>query len=477
MRASPWLSVLVGLCLPLGAGANSDSSRALHFDEVLQSVTAHDPRIRRAVEGLRKAEGKSTEARGAFDPALEGSVGLKTGAYYDLREADAELRQATSLWGSEVYLGYRIGRGLNERWPTYLDNQTLSGGEVRAGVEVPIWRGGLIDEERAQRSKAERLEEAARQGVSSTALSLELAAARAYWGWVSAGRTLEVTRSLLALAEQRDQQLRRRLSAGSIAEFDVQDNERILYERRALLVSAERAFERAQFDLSLFLRDSEGRSTLVDRSRLPELPAPSEEPLSVEDALISRVLSCHPELRRARAELRASEVDVRLSRNQVAPELGGRFEYSRDLGELTGTEQDLTLPGNVFAAGIELSMPLLLRKERGRASAARAEVAQKEADIDFLEDRYEASVRDAASAVRAASERVELTQSVLVTAAALARGERSRFEVGASNLVFVNLREQQAAMAEIQFIEATALAQIERTRWDTTTRVACGSGD
>ena len=49
---------------------------------------------------------------------------------------------------------------------------------------------------------------------------------------------------------------------------------------------------------------------------------------------------------------------MKLRRNELAPELGGRFEYSRNLGELTGTEQDFTLPGNVFKAGLELSMPL-----------------------------------------------------------------------------------------------------------------------
>jgi hypothetical protein len=45
--------------------------------------------------------------------------------------------------------------------------------------------------------------------------------------------------------------------------------------------------------------------------------------------------------------------------------------------------------------------------------------------------------------------------------------------VGSSNLIFVNLREQQAALAEVRYIEAVALAEIERTRWETTTRVTC----
>jgi outer membrane protein TolC len=464
---------LLGSAAVLVAEVNGAYAQPLRLEEVFESVTAHDPRIRQAVEEVRRAEGVSKEARGAFDPRIEGNIGLTTGAYYDLRAADAELRQATSLWGSEVYVGYRVGLGVNERWPTYLDNQTLSGGELRAGIELPIWRGGMIDEPRAMRARALHLEEAARQGASSTALNLELAAAGAYWKWVSAGQKLEVTRALLELAEDRDDQLRRRLAAGSIAEFDVTDNERILLERRALLVSAQRGFEQAGFELSLYLRDETGRPVVPGHARLPKNGLRSSETELAEDAVMSRVLMCHPELESARAELEAVEVDVRLTRNQLAPQLKGFFEYSRDLGELTGTDFDFTLRGNVFKAGFELSMPLLFRDARGRASAARAKVEFRRAGIRLLEDRLSARVRDAASAVRAAEERLELTQQVVGTATELAEGERRRFEVGASNLIFVNLREQQAAMARVQWIDAVAIAEIERVRWETTTQVEC----
>lgn len=469
-----WLIVVVAFLLPATALAGDEGTSPLEFDEVLRSVAAHDPRIRKAIEGLRQAESATTEARGAFDPRLNGNLGLRTGGYYDLRRANVELRQATTLWGSELYFGYRVGLGINERWPTYFEDQTLSGGEVRAGVELPIWRGGLIDEPRAKRARAMHLEDAAGYQLSATELNLELAAAGAYWKWVSAGQKLGVAEALVQLAEERDRQLRRRLAAGSIAEFDVTDNERILLERRAMLVASERAFEQAAFELSLFLRDGQGRSVVPKPNQLPKAPTrtPATEP--VEEMVMQRVLACHPDLLRSRAELKAAEVGIRLTKNQLAPELKGLFEYSRDLGDLTGTDLDFTLPGNVYKAGVKLSMPLPFRAERGRVGVARAKVAQNQAELRFLEDSLSAKVRDAASAVRAAQERVELTAGVVGTAAELAEGERRRFDVGASNLIFVNLREQQAAMAKMQLIEATAIAEIERTRWDTTTRVECG---
>ena len=467
-----WACLIV-LLAPTVSHASDPDGRPLLFEEVAESVKTHDPRIRQSIERLRAAEGDTMAARGAFDPRLDGNGYLLTGGYYDLRVLDSELRQPTTLWGSDVYFGYRIGRGDNQRWPTYRDDQTLSGGEVRAGIAVPIWRGGLIDEERAKRERAINQQDAAGYGLDATELNLELAAARAYWVWVSAGQSRRVAHDLMELAEERDAQLRRRLEAGSIAEFDVLDNERILLERRALLVAAERSFEKAGFELSLFLRDEHGKSVLPGGERLPEQV--ELDPLEgfSEEAAIARVLQCHPELNRARAELQALEVDQRLFRNQLAPELEGYFEYSRDIGELTGTDLDFTLPGNVYTAGLVLSMPLLFRTDRGRAQAANAKVAEQQAEMQFIEDQLRAQTRDAASAVRAAQERATLAVGLVETASALAEGERRRFEVGASNLVFVNLREQQAASARIRLIEATAMAEIEKTRWDTTTDVIC----
>lgn len=464
---------VLGSLTPLVADASEEYRTPLQFEELLRSVDAHDPRIREAVERLRKAESKTMAARGAFDPKLEGDAKLVTGAYYDLRSADVELRQPTTLWGSEIYFGYRVGRGLNERWPTYRDDQTLSGGEVRAGIEVPIWRGGLIDPERAERARAMSLEEAADQALSATKLDLELAAAHAYWTWVSAGQGREVAQGLLQLAEERDAQLRRRLQAGSIAEFDVVDNERILIERQTFLVAAERAFEKATFELSLFFRDANGEPRVVDSERVPDhLAVEPVEGLAVERA-VEQVAMCHPEAREARSVLDAAEVDVKLARNELGPELGAFFEYSRDLGELTNTDLDFTLPGNVYEAGLKLSMPLLFRTERGRADAARAKAAERREALRLVTDQLRARTRDAASAVEAAQERAALTQEVVETAAKLAEGERRRFEAGSSNLIFVNLREQQAAMARVRYIDAVALAEIERTRWETTTRVPC----
>lgn len=478
MKHRAWRStVFVAFVAGIVGGPTANASQPLTFDEVEESVRNHDPRIREAIERLRGAEGNAMSARGAFDPQLSAIGRLLTGGFYDLRRANTELRQATTVWGSEVFVGYRLGLGLNENYPTYYDDETLSGGEIRAGIDLPIWRNGPIDAPRAERKRTRRLEEAAEGSLSSTRLDLRIAAAAAYWDWVAAGQQLQVAQALLALAEERQGALARRLEAGSISEFDLTDNERIVFERKDLLVAAERALQRAAFTLSLFFRDDDGRSVVPPDSRLPgEIAFEPIEP-RVQKTIVDRVLDCHPQVNASRAQLAAAEVELALAKNQVAPNLDARFQVSRDLGDLTGTTQDLTLPGTVYEGAVVFSMPLVLRPERGRLTAARAKVEEERAGLKFVQDQLRAQLSDAASAVDAAQERVGITASVVDVADQLARGERRRFESGASNLIFVNLREQQAATARVRSVEALTLAEIEKVRWETTIDVTCVSDE
>ena len=65
-------------------------------------------------------------------------------------------------------------------------------------------------------------------------------------------------------------------------------------------------------------------------------------------------------------------------------------------------------------------------------------------------------VRDAHAGIVAAYRRVALARAQVEAARALADAERSRFQRGDSTLLFVNIREQAEADAELLEIEALA---------------------
>jgi outer membrane protein TolC len=63
-----------------------------------------------------------------------------------------------------------------------------------------------------------------------------------------------------------------------------------------------------------------------------------------------------------------------------------------------------------------------------------------------MRDRIGAEVRDIHSALRAAIARIDIAVSETELARTLEQGERDRFEHGDSNILFVNLREQERQM-------------------------------
>jgi outer membrane protein TolC len=123
-----------------------------------------------------------------------------------------------------------------------------------------------------------------------------------------------------------------------------------------------------------------------------------------------------------------------------------------------------TLAPTVVELGVTFSMPPWLRKARGKLAATAAKLRVLEQKRAYARDKAVADVRDAFSMLQAARERVELARGAAEAALEVAEGERERFGLGATTVLFVNLREQAAADAEVAVIDALAEAQVAIAR-------------
>ncbi|MCG5055013.1 MAG: TolC family protein [Myxococcales bacterium] len=440
------------------AGALDATTTPLGLDEVLASAERSYPLLVAALLRRDVAEADLLSARGGFDLnwRTRGSVvGL---GYYDYLSVDSLLEQPTPLWGTTVFGGWRLGRG--DIPPYYGNLETNKGGELRAGVSVPILRNGAVDKRRADVRKAELGRTVAEGDIGLFVLDLQRSAAYRYWDWVIAGRRLRIAQDLLTIAEVRDEAVRRRSDLGDVADIDRLDNERAIAERQERVVAAERTLEQAAIALSLFLRDEEGAPVLVSPARLPPaLPDPQEH---LHPNPIERALERRPELKRIQALRKQNQVDVQLAKNQVLPSLDLSLVGSKDVGA--------TVPGRTYldepevVGGVLFEVPLQRRVAKGRLQAAQAALARLTAEEQMARDRITADVRDALSALHAASQRVDLAREQLRLAVKLEEAERTRFDLGESNLLFVNLREQATASAAL--VEAEALGSWLRAQAD-----------
>lgn len=456
MRMSPILGAwIVALVLVL-FGRRAEAAPPLTLEEVLGELEGTHPAIEVADREVEAASARASAARGGFDPLLSIRGRWSPIGYYENAQADALVRVPTPAWGAMLYAGYRVGLGT---YPIYRGElQTLSGGEVRAGVEVPVWKDGPIDPRRAAIKKAKILRDAAGRERDATRLRTEGDAAKAYWDWVAAGHRLQVARELLALAERRAEALEEQVAAGAVERIKLVDNQRLVLERRAKAVAAEQSFEQASLDLSLFLRDREKTPVRPKEDRVPER-WPEPKPLdagSIDDE-VEQALARRPDVAALLAERAAADVDVRLARNQRAPDVRVGTFVARDFGdgpaELAPTE---------WGIGVTIEMPLLLREARGKLREAKADRAALDARLRAIRDRIGADLRAAHVAAAAARKNVELAREQVAAAEALADAERTLFREGASDLVVVNIRE--LAAADAANLEIDAQADYQRAR-------------
>nr|WP_305888864.1 TolC family protein [Parvularcula maris] len=347
--------------------------------------------------------------------------------------------------GTEVYGGYRISQGT---LPIYEDyDYTDQGGEIRVGVIFNLLRNRAIDARRAGIERAGLQVSAAELDILLTRIEVQQDALLAYWRWVAAGRVLTVYEELLGIAANRDTALRREVESGARAAIDITENLQNLTRRKELVRRAERDLQTAANALALFYRDEEGQPSAPDRTQLPEEIG---MPMRTGAALID--LNARPDLQLFEIAREQLELDMRLARNDLQPDLKFSVEGSDDYGAIApgGPSRDAA----ELKAGVTFSVPFGRRAARGRVRSAEAALEGLEQRQRLARDQIARELADLQVSLDAASDILELTKLERQQAERLLEAEEQQFQGGASDFFLVNLREQTLANASIRLIEA-----------------------
>jgi cobalt-zinc-cadmium efflux system outer membrane protein len=424
--------------------------------EVLTSVERYYPLLRAIEQERVISGGQLLSARGAFDLNLRAREGWQQGSY-DSERFDIGFEQPTPFQGATLYSGYRVSGG---KFPVYYgERETADGGEFRAGMQLPLWRDRQIDRRRAGIQQAEIGRQIAEPNILSQRIDFQRGAARAYWNWLAAGRRFLTADHVLQIALIRNRQLEERVKRGALAPIEVTDNQRTIVDRQARRVVAFRIYQQAAIAMSLYLRDETGAPQVVPPERLPPGPGfPVPQPPPNDDQVkhdLQLAFQQRPELRRLQLQRERTNVDLRLAENQQAPGVNAVFYGAQDVGAGKST-----LDRYNYEAAVQVDVPLQRREARGKAQSARGALAQILAQEQFARDRITAELSDAWSAMQRAFDLRGQCRRNVELAGEMQRAEQTKFDVGQSNLIFVNLRE--LATVEAEFLEIDALAEYFR---------------
>lgn len=431
--------------------ASPAATNALTLHEVLDSVRQQYPPMLAALIERDVAAGRLQSARGTFDFQFFSRLFDAPSGYYQSSTVDTGFEQFTGLWGSTLFGGYRVTTG--GLLPDYEKSRTQGSGEPRIGFRLPLLRDGSIDRRRATLIKARLDKELADPVIHRQQIDFIRAATAGYYGWLAAGERLRLSEALLRVARERMDTLKTQSESGLIARIVLTDNRRLIVSRELAMVQARRRFEAAGLALSLFYRDGQENPTVATRDRLPpSLPIPVGPEASLLQQDLQRSLTVRPELKRLSLTQEKLEVDQRLARNQLLPNLDAGVSANRDYGDRRYKDQTET----EVQVGVELRVPLQRREAKGRVAEIESQLEQITHEQRFARDRIQTEVRDSFSAWSAAHEQTLQARLNVELAVELQEAETERFMRGATDLLALQLREQAAFDAQVSAVDIDA---------------------
>ena len=466
VSAALLLTILEARFAKAFAGAATDGAPLL-LEDVLSSSAAHFPTILQAFANRRAAQGDVVAADGAFDLVFSADGFDRVSGAWTGRIVNSEVRQNLRPLGASVYGGYRISDG---RFPIYEDgNFTNTGGEFKVGALFSLLRDRAIDDRRFSTMDARLALQQADLDVVFTHVGVQHQAIIAYWRWVTAGRKLAVYEELLRIAKEREAGLEEQVRRGARAQIFLTENRQNITRRERLATEARRDFMTAANALSFFYRDVGGAPVIPAEDRLP--PENASEPigaLDIGDAPpLSAALALRPELAQLRVAAERAQARVNLSRNELMPRFDLRAEVSHDLGDIA--EGGPTRDATDTVVGFRFSVPLQRREARGRLQRARAEAEALNQRRREAQEQMEIELRNILIDLNVSLRLVSIADQEVDQSAAMERAERQRFASGASDFFLVNVREETAADARIQYLAAELRTRISRANYDAAT--------
>lgn len=433
------------------------------LDDVLANIEKTFPMILMAAREIRKAEMEILSAEGAFDLSLRGSYNNTTG-YYNTHRAEANVVKPTPFWGTSFFAGYRFSHG---DFPDYYTpRRTTPGGEIRFGGRIPLWRDRSIDSDRLELLQNQLNRNIASNVLDEQKLGVYRDAAASYWNWVAAGKRKRIVQDLLKIAEQRKEQLSRRVKLGDIPAIEEQENDRAILARKEQVAAAERLLQKAALYLSLYYRNPDGSMILPLNEQLPA-EFPPETPIAPatfeEDKKFA--LENRPELKKIENEIEIEKNALRFFENQRGPQLDIVVAGSRSVQE---PPQGGPLRRDPWEAefGLVFNIPLQTRRQDGKIGSTEQKIEILKQRYAFQKDKILVEANDAYIALENALKRLMIIREELAVAEKLARAEKVRFDLGDSTLLIVNIREQAAAEVALRMVSVeldywTAVADYE----------------
>ena len=420
-----------------------DTPKELTLDEFAALVKSGHPIARQAQLQLELGQLQLLKAKGGADPKAFTELNQKqyTGKeYYSILDAGLTI---PTWYAVSFEAGFEQNRG------SYLnpENTTPATGLYHAGASLPLGKGLFIDERRAALRQAELFSQLTEAEQRQLLNDLLLDAGAAYWRWFRAYNNLKVFEDANKLAQQRFTAVKMGASLGDRPAIDTLEAGIQVQTRQVQLESAKLEVKNAQAYMEVFLWQDGQIPLELDDETIPQekeslIYATEITSFLTNDSLILN----HPEYAQALLKLKSLEIDNRLKKEQLKPQLDLKYNA---ISGFTGTADD-ALGFDNYTWGLKFSMPIFLRKERGDLRINKVKIEQTQRALDQKQATLNLKVEMSFNEWQTTTELINIQQNTVRDYKDLLAGERALFNQGESSLFMVNSREMNYIQSQVK---------------------------
>ncbi len=436
--------LVFGLFLALSLHGQRVDTLTLNFREYLGYVKKYHPIAKQAELVIAVGEANLMKARGGFDPKVEVDYNrkkFKGTEYYD---------QLNATFKIPTWYGVELKGNFEQTDGDFLNPvQSLpDDGLYSAGVSFSLGQGFLANNRMATLRKAKYFREQTLAERDLLVNEILFEASVAYFDWIQTFNDREIYRNFLDNAAIRFEGVKERAISGDIAAIDTVEA-KIAYQNRALsLTQAEVALRNAALKLSNFLWMPDDVPVELEDNVIPDTSLRSDIDIALEilgKSLDSFTIENHPKIKSLGLKIDQLVIDRRLKTNNLLPKIDLEYNFLTETPELINS-----LGSENYKSGLNIRLPLFLRKERGDLKLAKFKVRDAEYEYNNAAVTITNKILAIYNELDSFEKQNQLVYDIVSNYDALLSGEERKFSFGESSLFLINSRERSLIDAKLK---------------------------
>lgn len=419
------------------------ASTEFSYNEFLGYVKKYHPLVKQANLKINEAQANLLQARGAFDPKIEVDFKekqFKNTAYYSLLNSSFKI---PTWYGIELKAGFDNAEGIYVNPENTLPNKGLTS----FGISVPLGQGLFIDERMAAIRKAKIA-----SNLNSAERNLQVVeviynASVSYMNWKRSFDEIKLYEDYLKNALIRYKGVQILIKEGDKPAIDSVEAAITVKTRSLNLENAKLKYTKAKLELSNYLwLENNIPLELNDLLQPEELLAKTiKETLKINE-LETISLENHSKIKALDAKIAMLKVDRKLKANLLLPKLDLSYTYLSEPSYIDNYRFE------DYKIGLNFSIPLFLRKERGSLKLANLKIEDTEFVLQFEKKNLENKIKSQQEEITSLEIQQDFNDALLNDYKILLNAEERLFEMGESSLFVINSRENSLVSSQINDI-------------------------